>query len=609
MGAPDAALPHLSQMDLAMPDALNEPAQIDVTQTSQRLMDLAQRSVAATARLQARSLAQASGSEYQLMDAATLTQAYTSVWMRALTRPQDLLSMQLKATTSLAEVWQAALLPREGEVKDRRFKDESWTDDPVSRHYRDAFLAFEGAMEGLLETLADEAGREDLRVKFYTRQAISALSPANYLATNAAARAKCIETGGQSVLDGIENLLADLERGEGRLDIATNDAEAFEVGVDLATTEGEVVFQNDLMQLIQYHPRTETQHKVPMLFVPAWINKFYIMDMRPQNSLIRYALDQGHSVFVISWVNPDKSHADLDFTDYMKLGPLTALEVMRDITGEEKANVLGFCIGGILVTAMLGYLAAKGEDRINSATTLATMVDFKDVGEIGVFIDDDRLEILRGHMEEKGYLEAHHLQDMFSMLRENDLIWSFFEANYLRGDKPRPFDLLYWNSDSTRLPKAMLLWYLEEVYLRNKLRQPGGLEMDGVMIDISKIKAPMFVLATQDDHIAPWTSIYPATQIIKGDVEFVLGGSGHIAGVINPPGKREKYGYKTSNKYPPTTDKFLAAAKAHQGSWWPHWAEWLASRSGEMVAPRKIAKRGRYKSLEAAPGSFVTSKT
>jgi len=589
-----------------MAETKTELAAPDITEMAQRMMTLAQRSLSAASKMQARSVAQATGSEYQLMDAATLAKAYGNVWARAMTHPHDLWQAQLKASTDLSKVWTSILMPQDAPVKDRRFKDKSWSEDPVSRTYRDAFLAFEEAVEGLLDTLTED-GRDDLRVKFYTRQAVSALSPANYLPTNAAAREKFLETGGESVLDGIENLLDDLERGDGRLDIATNDTQAFEVGVDLATTEGEVVYQNELMQLIQYHPRTETQHAVPILFVPAWINKFYIMDMRPQNSLIRYALDQGHSVFVISWANPSKAHADLDFSDYMKLGPLTALDVMRDITKQKKANVLGFCIGGILVTAMLGYLTAKGDDRINSATTLATMVDFTDVGEIGVFIDDDRLEMLRAHMEEKGYLEAHHLQDMFSMLRENDLIWSFFEANYLRGDKPRPFDLLYWNSDSTRLPKAMLLWYLEEVYLKNKLRAAGGLQMDGVDIDISKIETPMFVLATRDDHIAPWTSIYPTTQIID-DVTFVLGGSGHIAGVINPPGERCKYGYMTAPDYPETPDGFLAKAESHEGSWWPEWSAWLSERSGEQVPARKVAKRGKYKSIEPAPGSFVKAR-
>ncbi len=576
-------------------------------ESTERLWALTQSAMAVTAKVQARSVAQATGSEYSLMDASTLAKAYSSVWSRLMANPMELWSAQLKAGAGLARAWGAALntdVDDGAPVRDRRFADPSWSEDPLSRSYRDAFLALEQAIGDLLEHISED-NRDDMRVSFYTRQALSALSPANFLATNAAARTRFIETGGESLLDGIENLLKDLERGEGRLDITTNDRDAFQVGVDMATTEGEVVFQNELMQLIQYHPRTEKQYEVPILFVPAWINKFYIMDLRPNNSLIRYTLEQGHSVFVISWANPTRAHSDLDFADYMKLGPLKALDVIRDITGEEKANVLGFCIGGILVTAMLGYLAAKGDDRINSATTLATMVDFKDVGEIGVFIDEHRLEILRAHMEEKGYLDAHHLQDMFSMLRENDLIWSFYEANYLQGKKARPFDLLYWNSDSTRLPKAMLLWYLEQVYLENKLCEPGGLEMDGQKIDIGKVTTPCFVLATADDHIAPWTSIYPATKLLGGEVEFVLGGSGHIAGVINPPGKRMKYGYRTSDTYPESPEAFLARAEHHDGSWWPHWSEWLASRSGDIVAPRKPAVRGKYKSIEPAPGSYV----
>ena len=576
--------------------------------TALRMIELGQRAVAVSAKMQSRTVAQATGAEYSLMDAATLTKAYASFWTGLATDPDKLLSMHMRMSSALANMW-TTMLPGGASTedgRDRRFADDSWSDDPVSKAYRDTFLAFEETVTTLIDDLTDDS-RDDLRVNFYTRQALSALSPSNYLATNAAARTKMIETQGESVLNGLENLLEDLEHGEGRLDIATNDATAFEVGVDLATTAGEVVFQNDLIQLIQYHPRTEAQHKVPMLLVPAWINKFYIMDLRPQNSLVRYLLDQGHSVFIISWVNPTEEHADLDFSDYMKLGPLTALDVVRDITGEEKANVLGFCIGGILVTAMLGYLAATGQDRVNSVTTLATMVDFSDVGEIGVFIDDNRLEALRAHMAETGYLEAHHLQDMFSMLRENDLIWSFFDRNYLRGEKPAPFDLLYWNSDSTRLPRAMLLWYLEQVYLQNKLRQPGGLEMDGVKIDIRKVETPFFVLATEADHIAPWRSNYPATDLLGGEVEFVLGGSGHIAGVINPPGKRMKYGYRTAASYQDNADEFLTVADVHQGSWWPHLNTWLIGKDGQTVPARKPAKRGKYKSIEAAPGSFVTA--
>ncbi len=583
----------------------------DILETGGRLLGLTQRAIAATAQLQNLAVRKATGSEFSLMDAATLSRAYGSFWAEVMTDPTTLFEAQMKAGKGFLDAWTSMLTPPAEDTLpkktgDRRFSDPNWEKDPVAKTYRDVFLAFEDATNDLLDGL-DSGSKDHMRVAFYTRQMMSALSPSNYLATNAAARKKLMDTSGESLLDGLENLLNDLERGEGRLDIATNDSQAFVVGRDLATTEGEVVYQNELMQLIQYHPRTEEQHALPLLLVPAWINKFYILDMQPKNSLVRYMLDRGHSVFVISWVNPTKEHAEMDFTSYMKLGPLAALDAIREITGEEKANILGFCIGGILVTATLAWLAANGDDRIASATTLATMVDFEDVGEIGVFVDDYRLQVLREHMEDKGYLESHHLQDMFSMLRERDLIWSFYEANYLRGAKPRAFDLLFWNSDSTRLPAAMLLWYLEEIYLQNRLRKPGGLEMDGLKLDISKIETPCFVLATVDDHIALWKSVYPATQIFGGEVEFVLGGSGHIAGVINPPAERPKYGYRTASVYPSTPEGFLEVAEPHEGSWWPHWTSWLESRDDRKVPARKPAKRGKYKSLEPAPGSYVKS--
>lgn len=583
------------------------PAQsADIAEQTERLARLANRAMIASAQMQGHAVKQASGSEYALMDAGTLANAYGTFWTDIMSDPGKLMDIQKTVGTEMMAAWQSMFgLSSNEPVKDKRFKDPSWSDDPISRSYRDVFLAFDRASNALLDRLPD-GSKEHQRVSFYTRQMISALSPANYLITNPAARKELMETQGESLLSGLENFLDDLERGEGRLDIATNDDTAFEVGVDLATTKGQVVFQTDLMQLIQYAPTTKEQYATPILFVPSWINKYYILDMKPENSLIRYMLDQGHTVFVISWVNPTREHADKDFADYMTEGPLTALDVIREITGEEKANVLGFCIGGILVTAMLAYLAGIGDDRVASATTLATMVDFEDVGEIGVFIDDDRLESMRHHMAEKGYLDAHHLQDMFSMLREKDLIWSFVEANYLRGKKPRAFDLLSWNSDSTRLPSAMLLWYLEKVYIQNGLRKPGALELKGVKIDITKVKTPTFILATTEDHIAPWHSIYPATEFLGGEVEFVLGGSGHIAGVINPPNERMKYGYRTSDTYPASADDFLANADQHEGSWWPHWAKWLAAKdTAEKVPARKIATRGKYKGIEPAPGSYV----
>jgi polyhydroxyalkanoate synthase len=588
-----------------MQDDVPSAQTTDIAEQTERLARLTNRAMMATAQMQGQAVKQASGSEYSLMDAGTLAKAYGTFWTDMMSDPAKLMDIQQTVGTEMMAAWQSMFgLGSDEPVKDRRFKDESWSDDPISRSYRDVFLAFDRATNGLLDRLPD-GSKDHLRVSFYTRQMVSALAPSNYLATNPAARKQLMDTQGESLLAGMENLLTDLERGDGRLDIATNDDTAFEVGVDLATTKGQVVFQNDLMQLIQYAPTTKQQHATPILFVPSWINKFYILDMKPENSLIRYMLDRGHSVFVISWVNPTRAHADKDFSDYMTEGPLAALDVIRDITGEEKANILGFCIGGILVTATLGYLAALGDDRIASATTLATMVDFKDVGEIGVFIDDDRLEILRSHMDEKGYLEAHHLQDMFSMLREKDLIWSFVEANYLRGEKPRAFDLLSWNSDSTRLPSAMLLWYLERIYLKNGLREPDALELKGVKIDITRIKTPTFILATHLDHIAPWHSIYPATEFLDGEVEFVLGGSGHIAGVINPPNEQMKYGYRTSKTYPVSADEFEAIAEQHEGSWWPHWGDWLESRETKKVPARKPATKGKYKGIEAAPGSYV----
>lgn len=588
-----------------MQDNATSAETTDIAEQTERLARLTNRAMMATAQMQGHAVKQASGAEYALMDAGTLAKAYGTFWTDMMSDPTKLMDIQKTVGTEMMAAWQAMFgMSSDEQVKDKRFKDQSWSDDPISRSYRDVFLAFDRATDGLLDRLPD-GSKDHMRVSFYTRQMMSAMSPSNYLATNPAARKELMETKGESLLAGLENLLTDLERGEGRLDIATNDEHAFEVGVDLATTKGEVIFQNDLMQLIQYYPTTKEQHATPILFVPSWINKFYILDMKPENSLIRYALDQGHSVFVISWVNPTRDHANKDFADYMTEGPLAALDIIREITGEEKANILGFCIGGILVTAMLAYLAEIGDDRIASATTLATMVDFENVGEIGVFVDDDRLESMRSHMAEKGYLDAHHLQDMFSMLREKDLIWSFVESNYLRGQKPRAFDLLSWNSDSTRLPSAMLLWYLEEVYLQNGLRKPDALELKGVKIDITKIKTPCFILATQLDHIAPWRSVYPATDFLGGEVEFVLGGSGHIAGVINPPTERPKYNYLTSTTYPASPEEFEAQAEVNEGSWWPHWARWLDARDSMTVAARKPATKGKFKAIEAAPGSYV----
>jgi polyhydroxyalkanoate synthase len=573
-----------------------------------KFWELLQRAQKLALSTQSTVLAKASGQEFSIVDANATGAACMKAIAELAQHPMELAAFQQAAWLSLTKAWVDAWTGNSPAVTDRRFRDPLWDEDPVSRGLRDAHLAVEHAADGLLEALP-KGSKDHLRLEFYTRQLLSALSPSNFLPLNPAARNRFIETEGQSLLDGFRNLLDDLEHGDGRrLDISTNDKAAFIVGRDLATTPGKVVFQNELMQLIQYAPLTGTQRKRPLLFVPAWINKYYILDMRPKNSLVRYMLERGHSVFVISWVNPSREHAQKSFEDYMHLGPLAALEAIEAATGEKQVNILGFCIGGILVTATLAWLAARKDDRIASATTLATMVDFTDVGEIGVFIDSDRLAALREHMKDTGFLENHHLQDMFAMIRENDLIWSFHVMNYLMGKKPPAFDLLFWNADSTRLPAAMLLWYLEKIYIENGLRKPGHLSLDGTPIDISRIKTPCFVLATREDHIAPWTSVYPTARLLGGKVRFVLGGSGHIAGVINPPSDRPKYGYWTGDDYPDTADKWLAKAAYAEGSWWPYWAEWLEAKDrAKQVPARHPGDRG-LAVIETAPGSYVLGK-
>ncbi|SNT40084.1 PHA/PHB synthase family protein [Tropicimonas sediminicola] len=574
---------------------------------TQEWLDLMARLQAVTQRSQEQAVAKAVGNEFSVVDSRSVMEAYLRSFNEMLQNPVETVGYAQRMWMDWAQAWQNAWTPGTDAPRDKRFRDRRWQNDPYTRGMRDAHLALEKATEDFLARLPANS-KDSLRTKFYTRQFLSALSPSNYLMLNPAARDRFLETDGESLLQGFRNLVEDLERGEGRLDINTNDPTAFEVGKDLATTPGKVIYQNELMQLIHYAPMTETQKKRPLLFVPPWINKYYIFDLRPDNSLVRYMLEQGHSVFLISWVNPTEEHANLSFEDYMKLGPLAALDAMGEATGEKRFDILGFCIGGILVTATLAILAARKDKRIATATTLATMVDFTDVGELGVFIDRDRLLVLREHMKEKGYLENYHLQDMFSMIRENDLVWSFHVMNYLMGRKPPAFDLLYWNTDSTRLPAAMLLWYLEKIYIENGLRQPGHLSLDGTPIDLSKIDVPFFVLATKEDHIAPWTSIYPTTRLLAGEVKFVLGASGHIAGVINPPAEKPKYGYWLNDDYPADPGDWLNGAEFTAGSWWPVWSDWMKAHESAAEVEARQPGGGKLKPIEDAPGSYVRAK-
>jgi polyhydroxyalkanoate synthase len=412
-----------------------------------------------------------------------------------------------------------------------------------------------------------------------------------------------MESGGENLIKGLQNVLDDLDRGNGQLAIKMTDSEAFEVGRNLAVTPGSVVYENDLMQLIQYDPTTEKVHRKPLLIIPPWINKYYILDLREKNSFVKWAVAQGFTVFVISWVNPDESLAEKTFSDYLLEGPLAAFDAITKATGESQINAVGYCLGGSLLASTLAYMEAKGDRRIASVTLLTTMIDFAESGELGVFIDEEQLAALEARMNERGYLEGAEMATTFNMLRANDLIWSFVVNNYLLGKDPFPFDLLYWNSDSTRMPAAMHSFYLRTMYQQNKLAEPGGITLDGVPIDLSTVNVPAFFLSTREDHIAPWESTYAGAQLFSGPVRFVLAASGHIAGVINPPAGH-KYSYWTNDKLPKRPQTWFKDAREHPGSWWSEWLEWVRAKSGPKVPARQPGD-GELPVIEAAPGAYV----
>ena len=441
------------------------------------------------------------------------------------------------------------------------------------------------------------------KVDFYTRQFVDAMAPSNFVMTNPEVLRKTLESGGENLVKGLENLLDDLERGKGKLQIKMTDLEAFEVGQNIAITPGKVVFQNDLIQLLQYAPTTDEVAKRPVLIIPPWINKFYILDLREKNSFISWAVGEGQTVFVISWVNPDEKLARKSFEDYMLEGPLAALDAIEKATGEKKINVIGYCLGGTLLAATLAYMAAKKIDRVASATFLTTLVDFAEPGELGVFIDEEQLEALEERMEEKGYLEGSAMATTFNMLRANDLIWSFVVNNYLLGKEPFPFDLLYWNSDSTRMPAAMHSFYLRKMYQENLLVKPGGIALKGTPIDLPKIKVPAFILSTKEDHIAPWKSTYAATQLYQGPVDFVLAASGHIAGVVNPPASGKYTTGSTRRRLGmPTT-----GWRRRPSSPAPGGRRGAAGSSNSPAARCRPAGRATasLKPIEDAPGSYA----
>lgn len=492
----------------------------------------------------------------------------------------------------------------EASPKDRRFKDDAWANNPLFDYLKQSYLINARWMQQSLGSIQGLDQHTAHKLSFFTRQLVDAMSPSNFLLTNPEAVRMTLESNGGTMVRGLEQLLADIERGEGNLRISMTDESAFELGRDLAATPGSVVYENDLMQLIQYAPVTEQVYQVPLLLVPAWINKYYILDLKPENSLVKWLTEQGYTVFVISWANPDEKLGRKTFDDYLREGPLAALDVIERITGSNTTSLMGYCLGGTLTAITLAYLRATGQkERVSSATYLTTLVDFAEAGDLKVFIDETQLQALEQRMSERGYLEGSDMAQTFNMLRSNDLIWSFVVNNYLLGKQPFPFDLLYWNSDSTRMPATMHAFYLRHMYQRNDLVKPGGITLGGVPINLGKIDVPSYVLSTREDHIAPWISTYAATQIYDGKTVFTLADSGHVAGVINAPSKN-KYCFWSSSELPPTADAWLKIAKEHAGSWWPHWHAWQQKMAGKKVKARKPGST-KYKPIEAAPGRYA----
>lgn len=539
--------------------------------------------------------------------------ALTDVMGRLAAQPDRLMRAQADLFSRYLDLWQTTARRMSGEQVepsvvppkgDKRFNDPEWGAHPVYDVMKQSYLLTSGWLHDLVAEVEGVDPLEKRRVEFFIKMLTDAISPSNFLMSNPAALKEAMTSGGESLVRGMENFAADLERGGGQLAISQTDMEQFKVGENVATAPGKVVYQNDILQLLQYHPTTDQVREIPLLLFTPWINKFYITDLRPDNSLIRWLTGQGFTVFVTSWVNPDETLAAKTFEDYLVEGIYDATAQVMKQCGTDRVNTVGYCIGGTLLSCALAHMAAKGDKRINSATFFAAQQDFEEAGDLRLFVDDAWLRSIEETMDQSGgFLPGKSMADTFNSLRGNDLIWSFFVNNYLMGKEPKPFDLLFWNSDQTRMPKALHLFYLRNFYKDNALAK-GQLTLAGVTLDLKKVQTPIYVQSSRDDHIAPFRSIYRGAKLFGGPVTFTMAGSGHIAGVINHPDAK-KYQHWTNPALPATVEEWQAGAVEHPGSWWPHWAAWLNERSGEMVPARDPSKGPLGKPLEDAPGSFV----
>lgn len=526
--------------------------------------------------------------------------------------PSRTLELQTSLGRAYLDLWTSTVKRLAGETppptvqpdaSDRRFADPEWSSNQFFDFLKQAYLITAQWTNHLVTNADGVDPHTKQKAEFYVRQILNAIAPSNFVLTNPELLRETLSTNAENLVRGMHMLTEDIKAGRGNLKIRQSDGGAFEVGRNLATTPGKVVFQNDLIQLIQYEATTKDVLKVPLLIVPPWINKFYILDLTPDKSYIKWCVDNGMTVFVISWVNPDERQAMKSFEEYMREGILTALDAIKDITGEDQPHTLGYCVGGTLLSVTLAYLAATRQQRARSATLLTTQVDFTYAGDLLVFVDEDRIAALEKHMQDQGYLEASNMATAFNLLRSNDLVWPYVVNNYLRGKKPFPFDILYWNADATRMPAANHSFYLRNCYLNNTLTK-GEMQIGGVSLDLTKVKLPIYNLATREDHIAPAKSVLTGSKYFGGPVKFVLAGSGHIAGVVNPPAK-QKYQYWTGGE--PTgadINKWLSTAAMHPGSWWPDWFDWIKSQDAATVPAREVGS-AKHKPIENAPGSFV----
>ena len=519
--------------------------------------------------------------------------------------PAKLLEIQQSYLQQAGDLWNSGISAESAQLKpvaDRRFAGEAWNSNPVSHFCAASYMINAQALMGLAEAVeGDEKTRA--RVRFAVEQWLAASAPSNFLALNAEAQKKALDTQGQSIAQGLQNLMHDMRQGH----VSMTDESVFEVGKNVATTEGAVVFENEFFQLLEYKPLTAKVHAKPFLLVPPCINKFYILDLQPDNSLIRYAVAQGHRTFVVSWRNPDESMQDKTWDDYIEHAAIKAIAVTQEITGAKDINALGFCVGGTILSTALAVLAARGEKPVASLTLLTSLLDFSDTGILDIFIDETAVKFREMQMGSGGLLKGQDLASTFSFLRPNDLVWNYVVGNYLKGETPPPFDLLYWNSDSTNLPGPFYAWYLRNTYFENSLVKRGKLTVCGEKIDLSKLDMPAYIYGSREDHIVPIGGAYASTQVLKGPKRFVMGASGHIAGVINPPAKKKR-SHWIGDKLPVSHQAWLADATEHAGSWWPDWAAWLKRHAGPQIAAPKSYGSRKYKALESAPGRYVKAK-